>query len=191
MMNVADIPRELYDKILVRFESNKDVRLLRTAKEDAKRRGDFMKALKIAQEIEALWTICLDNYMAQAEREVSKVSIDSKDLPQDDRDEMMEKLMVLFMCCDIVESSIIDLNDILHRTKPDTDITTFSDLKQALDMAKEKLKYLQQTGDYMEDMIWADKCDNMYLLMRNKAKSIINKRRNDPNWGKNMERFHK
>ncbi len=189
MKSVADIPQELYDKIIVRFESDKNVRLLRTAQQEAQRKGDFLKALNIAKNIESLWTICLDNYMAQAEREVSKMSIDSKDLPQDDKQEMMEKLMVLFLCSDIVESAIIDMNDILHRTKPDTDITAFSDLQQALDIAKQKLKYLQQAGDYMEDLIWAEKCDNMYELMQSKARSIIRKRKESKDWGKNARKF--
>ncbi len=189
MINVADIPKELYDNILVRFESDKNVRLLRTAQQEAQRKGDFLKALNIAKNIESLWTICLDNYMAQAEKEVSNVSISSKDLPQDDKQEMMEKLMVLFICSDIIESAIIDLNDILHRTKPNTDITTFSDLQQALDIARQKLKYLQQTGDYMEDLVWADKCDDMYKMMQSKARSIIRKRKESKDWGKNARKF--
>ena len=181
----------MYEKIQVRFEADKNVRLLRTAQQNAQRTGDFQKALRIAQDIDNLWTICLDNYMAQAEREVSKVSIDSNDLPREDKDEMMEKLMVLFMCCDIIESATLDVNDILHRTRPDTDITSFDDLRQALGMAKDKLKYLQETGDYMKDLVWAEKCDNMYELMQSKAKSIIRKRKESKNWGENMKRIEK
>jgi hypothetical protein len=175
----------------MRFESDKNVRLLRTAQQNAQRTGDFKKALKVAQDIDNLWTICLDDYMAEAERQVSNFSIDSKDLPIDDRGEMMEKIMVLFMCCDIIESSTIDLNDILHRTHPDVNITTFEDLRQTLSLAQEKLKYLKDTGDYMQDLVWADNCDNMYELMQSKAKSIIRKRKESKNWGKNTEKLYK
>lgn len=190
-MNVNEIPKELYDKIRMRFESDKNVRLLRTAQQNAQRTGDFKKALKVAQDIDRLWTICLDDYMAETERQVSNFSIDSKDLPIDDRGEMMEKIMVLFMCCDIIESSTIDLNDILHRTHPDVNITTFEDLRQTLSLAQEKLKYLKDTGDYMQDLVWADNCDNMYELMQSKAKSIIRKRKESKNWGKNTEKLYK
>ena len=188
-MNVNDIPRELYSEIQLRFESDKNVRLLRTAQQQAQRTGDFRKALKIAQDIDNLWTICLDDYLQQAEKEVGTIDTESSDIPRKDKDEMMEKIMVLFMCCDIIESSTIDLNDILHRSHPDVDITTFNDLKQALTMAREKLKYLQETGDYMQDLVWAEKCDNMYDLMQSKAKSIIRKRKESKNWGDNMKKF--
>ena len=95
--------------------------------------------------------------------------------------------MVLFMCSDIIESATLDLNDVLHRTHPDTNITTFTDLQQTLDLAKQKLKYLQDTGDYMDDLVWADKCDNMYELMQSKARSIIRKRKDSKDWGKNKK----
>lgn len=190
-MNVNDIPKELYSKIQYSFESNRDVRLLRTAQQNAQRAGDFKRALKIAQDIDNLWTICLDNYMKKAEEEVGTFDTQSSDLPQEDKDRMMEKLLVLFMCCDIIESSTLDLNDTLHRTKPDMNITTFSDLQQSLDLAKQKLKYLQDTGDYMNDLVWADSCDNMYDMMCSKAKSIIRKRKESSNWGENKRKLEK
>lgn len=188
-MNVSEIPKELYNEIRFSFDSNKDVRLLRTAQQEAQRRGDFTKALQIAQDIDNLWTICLDNYMQKAENEVKVIDTDSSDLPRKDKDEMMEKLMVLFMCCDMIESAIIDVNDILHRTKPDINITTFSDIHQVLKLAKQKLKYLQETGDYMKDLVWADNCDNMYEMCQSKAKSIIRKRKESKNWGDNTKKF--
>lgn len=98
--------------------------------------------------------------------------------------------MVLFMCCDIIESASNDMNDILKRTHKDVSITTFEDLRQTLSLAQEKLKYLQNTGDYMKDLVWAEKCDNMYELMKSKAASIIRKRRESKNWGKNMKKLY-
>ena len=191
MMNVTEIPSELVNKIRLRFEANKDVRLLRTAQQEAQRRGDYQKALYVGQQIDALWTICLDDYIKQAEEEVCEIDTETMAIPREDKDEMMEKIMVLFMCSDIIESATIDLNDILHRTNPDMDITTFRDLQQTLDMARQKLKYLQEKGDYMQDLVWADKCDNMYQVMSSKARSIIRKRKESKDWGKNGKKFNK
>lgn len=174
--------------IRLRFESTPEVRTLRTQQQYAQRTGDFPRALDVAQKIDGLFVVVLDRYMKQAESEVMTLDTETADIPQKDKDEMMEKIMVLFMCCDILDSAILDLNDILHRTKPDVDITTFSDIRQTADMARKKLEYLQKNGDYMEDLIWADKSDNMYELMQSKARSIIRKRRDSKDWGKNMKR---
>lgn len=190
-MNVNDIPKDLLDKIRMSFDTNKDVMLLRTAQQNAQREGNFQKALHIAQQIDELWTICLDNYMRKMEAEGKQISLKASDLPEKDKDELLNHVMVLFMCCDIIESASNDMNDILKRTHKDTSITTFEDLRQTLSLAQEKLKYLQDKGDYMKDLVWADNCDNMYDMMKSKAASIIRKRRESKNWGKNMEKFYK
>jgi hypothetical protein len=190
-MNVNEIPSELMDKIRLGFDTNKDVMLLRTAQQNAQREGNFQKALYVAQQIDSLWVICLDNYMRKMEAQGKQISLKASDLPEKDKDELLNRVMVLFMCCDIIESATMDMNDILKRTHKDASITTFEDLRQTLSLAKEKLKYLQDKGDYMEDLVWADKCDNMYELMQSKAASIIRKRRESKNWGKNTEKFYK
>lgn len=188
-MNVSDIPSDLMKEIRMRFESTPEVRTLRTSQQYAQRTGNFQQALETAQKIDGLFVIVLDQYIKQAESEVMTLDSETADIPQKDKDEMMEKIMVLFMACDIIDSATLDLNDILHRSKPDIDITMFSDIKQTADMARKKLEYLQKNGDYMEDLIWADKCDNMYMLMLNKAKSIIRKRKDSKNWGESMKRL--
>ena len=190
-MTVNDLSKELIDRIRMSFDTNKDVMLLRTAQQNAQREGNFQKALNIAQQIDNLWTICLDNYMRKMEAQGKQISLKESNLPEKDKDELLNRVMVLFMCCDIIESATIDMNDILRRTEKDASITTFEDLRQILSLAKEKLKYLQETGDYMKDLVWADNCDNMYDMMRSKAASIIRKRRESKDWGKNTEKFYK
>lgn len=179
----------MLEQIRLRFESTPEVRVLRTRQQYAQRTGAFMEALETAKRIDAMFTVALQAYMDYAESEVITFDTESSDVPQKDKDEMMEKLMVLFMACDIIDSAVIDLNDILHRTKPDISITTFNDIRQTSDMARQKLKFLQETGDYMKDLVWADSCDNMYDMMNSKAKSIIRKRRESKNWGANMKRL--
>lgn len=191
MMKVSDIPKNLLDKIRFGFDANKDVVLLRTAQQEAQRMGNYQKALYIAQQVDNLWTICLNNYMQKIENEGRQISLSAAGLPEKDREEILNRVMVLFICCDIIESATIDMNDALRRTDKTASITTFDDLRQTLSLAKEKLKYLQDKGDYMKDLVWADNCDNMYEMMISKASSIIRKRRESKNWGKNTEKFYK
>ena len=191
MMKVSDIPKNLLDKIRFSFDANKDVVLLRTAQQEAQRVGNYQKALYIAQQVDNLWTICLNNYMQKIENEGRQISLSAAGLPEKDREEILNRVMVLFICCDIIESATVDMNDVLRRTDKTASITTFDDLRQTLSLAKEKLKYLQEKGDYMKDLVWADNCDNMYEMMISKAASIIRKRRESKDWGKNTEKFYK
>ncbi len=188
-MKVGDIPQEMMDALRSRFESTPDVRQLRVRQGYAERRGMYDEALKIGRDIEALFVAVLHQYMEKAEREVKVLDSELDQIPRGDKDEMMEKLMVLFMACDVIDTAVMDLNDVLHRSRPGTDITTFEDIRQVSDMAKQKLKYLQETGDYMEDLVWCDRCDNMYEVMQSKARSIIRKRRDSKDWGSSARRL--
>lgn len=187
-MDVQEIPQDMLNEIRVRFESTPEVRQLRSSQQYAQRMGRFQEALDIAKRIERLFPVVLNEYIIKSESEVKALDTETADLPHNDKDEMMVKIMTLFMACDIIESAVIDLNDILHRTKPDIDITTFDDIRQVSEMAVMKLKYLQDKGDYMKDLVWADRCDNMYDIMQSKARSIIRKRKESKNWGGNMKK---
>ena len=188
-MNAKDIPQELYNKIKDRFEGTPDVQQLRTKQQYFERVGKFAQALELAKTIEELFTIALHGYIQKMDNERIAFSSESEDVPLSDKEEMMEKLTVVFMACDIIESAVVDINDILHRTKPDVNITAFNDIRQLSEMVSEKLRYLEKFGDITKDDIWADKCDNMYEMMTSKAKSIINKRKNSKDWGKNQEKY--
>ena len=188
-MNVNDITQDMMGEIRMRFESSPEVRTLRTQQQYAQSRGDFRLALEVAQRIDALFVVVLDEYIKEAESEVQTLDSEAAAIPPSDKDEMMEKIVAMFMCCDIIDTAIRDMNDILHRTKPDCDITTFNDISQLSEMARMKLKYLQENGDYMKDLVWGDRCDNMYEMMCSKARSIMRKRKSDPKWGENMRRL--
>lgn len=190
-MNVNEIPKELKEKIRISFDTNKDVMLLRTAQQDAQSKGDFRKALYIAQQLDELWVICLNNYMRKIEADGKQIDLKTADMPESDKEELMGCVMMLFMCCDVIESATIKMNDVLHRTNKDASVVMFEDLRQTLSLATEKLKYLRDKGDYMKDLVWADTCDNVYTLIQNKANSIIRKRKESKNWGKNMKKFYK
>ena len=97
----------------------------------------------------------------------------------------MSLLLVCFMCADIIETSVMDMDDILHRYDKSMYIEMFNDIRDVMSLSKDKLRYLQENTGYMRDLVWADKCDNMYGLMKSKARSIMRKRKEDPNYGKN------
>lgn len=191
MTKIGELPQELLDKIKAAFEAEPKVQQLRVQQGMMMKTGKYREALEMAQQIDVLFNQVVYEYIAENERQVEKVDVANINMPLKDKEEMMRLLLVCFMCADIIESSVMDMDDILHRHDKNMYMEMFDDIKQVMSMSKEKLKYLQANSGYMKDLVWADNCDNMYMLMRNKAKSIMNKRKNDPNWGKNTEKFNK
>ena len=190
-MDRNDIPKDLLEAIRVRFEDTDEVKMLRTQQGIAKSDGRYADAMKLAMKIDELFSIAVNEYLNQTLYEVRTMDTEASDIPEKDKEEMVEKLLVLFMACDIIESASIDLNDILHRTKPDLDITSFTDIRQTADMAKKKLKYLQDNSDYRNDLIWNERCDDMYDMMQSKAKSIFRKRKESKNWGESQRKLER
>lgn len=189
-INIKDIPDSLLSLIKGRFDNDARVQNLRIRQNLCLRNGQLQAAMQIAEEIEALYAEVVRIYLEEADKKQESFDTDTMNLPQADKDRMLELLMVLFMCCDIIECSVIDVNDVLHRTKKDLKITTFDDINNSMKMAEEKLKYLSKNSEYMNDNAWSDHCNNMYKLMKNKAKSIIRKyKENNGTWGNNHKKY--
>ena len=189
-IDIKDIPDSLLSLIKVRFDNDARVQNLRIRQNLCLRNGKLQAAMQIAEEIETLYAEVVRIYLEEADKKQVSFDTDTMNLPQADKDRMLELLMVLFMCCDIIECSVVDVNDVLHRTKKDLKITTFDDINNSMKMAEEKLKYLSKNSEYMNDNAWSDHCNNMYKLMQNKAKSIIRKyKENNGTWGNNHKKY--
>lgn len=191
MTKISELPQELLDKIKATFEAEPKVRQLRVQQQMLMRTGKYQDALDVAKYIETLYNECVYNYVTESENQVEKVDVASINMPLADKEELMKRLLVCFMCADIIESSVIDMDDILHRYDKTMFMEMFNDMRQVMSMAKSKLQYMQENSGYMKDLVWGEKCDNMYAMMLSKAGSIMRKMKNAPDYGKNTEKFNK
>ena len=183
-MNINDLPQGLLSRIREQFYATPKVRQMEVTRQMYIRNGNLTAALAMAHDIESLYNKCVFEYMEENRQKVEQVELASADIPVEDKEELMRRMLVCFMCADMIESSVIKMNDILHKYDKDMCIEMFDDIRSMMKMSEEKLKYLQENSGYMKDLVWADNCDNMYEMMLNKAGAIMRKRKNDENWGK-------
>ena len=183
-MNINDIPQELLSRIREQFYATPKVRQMEVTRQMYLRNANFKSALAIAQDIEALYNKCVYEYIEENKEQVEQVDIATLEMPVDDKEELMRRLLVCFMCADMIESSVIKMDDLLHKYDKNMYMEMFNDIREVMKLSEQKLKFLQENSGYMKDLAWADNCDNMYEMMLNKAGSIMRKRKNDPNWGK-------
>lgn len=192
MMNsVSDIPQELMSKIRDSFEAEPKVRELRVQQQMLMRTGKYADALALAQQVDLLFNRVVYEYLEKARNEVEKVDIATMEMPIVEKEDLMRHLLVCFMCADIIKSSIQDMDTILHKYDKNMFMEMFDDMRHVLDMSEQKLSYLQQNSGYLKDLVWGEKCDDMYGMILSKAGAIMRKMKSDPNWGKNTERFDK
>jgi len=184
MLTVRDIPDTMLAQIRETFDRDPKVCWLRTQQALMQRNGRYIEAMKLAKDIDTIYAHVVQTFIDDAEKATSNIHLDETGMPEADIESLLECVVTLFMACDIIDTAIIDANDIIKRTDRDLHFEMFDDLLRLAKMAREKLQFLQNNSGYAKDVVWADKCDNMYELLRNKARSIIRKRKTDPNWGK-------
>lgn len=180
-MKVSDLPQEVLARIREEFEANPTVQDMRTQQQMCVMQGRLSDALALARKLELLYTHCVSQYMRETEEELEHIDLKNVGLSNEDFESVMRLVLVCFMCADIIETSVLDMNDILHRYDKDLNIELFNDIRQLMSMSKAKLKYLQENGDYMKGLVWADKCDDMYDMMKSKAKAIMKKTKSETN----------
>jgi hypothetical protein len=180
-MNVSDLPQEVLARIREEFEANPTVQDMRMQQQMCVMQGRLSDALGLAKKLELLYNRCVAQYMRETEDELERIDLKDVGLSDTDMENVMRLVLVCFMCADIIETSVLDMNDILHRYDKKMNIELFNDIRQLMAMSKAKLKYLQKNGDYMKGLVWADKCDDMYEMMKSKAKAIMKKSKSETN----------
>lgn len=178
-MKVSDLPQEVLARIREEFEANPTVQDMRMQQQMCVMQGRLSEALGLAKKLELLFNRCVAQYMRETEDELERIDLKDVGLSDADMESVMRLVLVCFMCADIIETSVLDMNDILHRYDKTMNIELFNDIRQLMSMSKAKLKYLQDKGDYMKDLVWADKCDDMYDMMKSKAKAIMKKTKSE------------
>ena len=188
---VNSLPDSLLRKIREQFESTPKVRQMRVSQQMFMRTGKYDVALSLAKDLEELFNSCVYEYIKENGEQVKQVDVASIEMPIADKEDLMKHLLACFMCADIIKSAIQDMDSILHRYDKNMYMEMFNDIRQVMDMSEEKLHYLQENSGYLKDLVWGERCDDMYEMILSKAGSIMRKKNNDPNWGKNTEKFNK
>lgn len=188
-LRIKDVPSEMLQQIRNQFESDVQIRQLRIKQNLLQRTGYFAKAMELGKTIENLYEKVIDNYIEETIKESDSFSLEEAGIPVNDIKKVNEYALTMFMACDIIQSCIIDINDLLHKTDKDLYYEQFDDIKQISEIVKSKLDFLQKNSTYMNNVFWGDKCDDMYSMMLNKAKAIIRKRNNDKSWNVEFDKM--
>ena len=129
--------------------------------------------MNVNKQIKDLWEITLKEYISSYTKTQESLTLASCGLDRIQQDKVNNILLSLFMCCDIIDTGIKDINDILHKKDGSLHFEEFSGIKDLADEVKRKIKFLYQETSYFEDTRMANANDNMYQMLLNKAKKLI------------------
>lgn len=173
--SALDIPEAMMRRIDEEFERMPEVRSMRMDYGVLVRNNRYREALELSKKIDEIRSSVIREYLQSCSATIERGEVSTKDLSRDDKDKMMELLLVCFMCADMLETSVMDMDSILHRYSKGTRISMFDDIRDLSKMCRMKLRYLGKSSDYLDSVSWGDKCDGMYELLCNKARSLYRK----------------
>ena len=174
-LKIQEMPEYTIKALKEAFERRIEVRMLRNKSFALKQKGLYQQALTIEREIENLYQQCLATYMQDLEDELSDYNDKKEQIPFNDIKEIIHLIVTANMAIDILDSCIIDANDILKKTDKSLSLGMFNDISQLAAMAKHQMSLLSNTTKLLDHPVWGDVVDNMYMMMQNKAKAILRK----------------
>ena len=173
--NIDEAPRELYVKFMEKFSQNAVVKKLNDQLIEAQRRHNFASILNLKQDLERRERLAYDYYMDDIMKEGRNLDVKEAGLPDDVVERMQVLYITAFMACDIIESSVMDMNATLKKQDKTLSLEVFYDIQKLNQTAKEKLEFLQKASTYLHFNDWGVRCDDMYQMMQNKARKIYKK----------------
>lgn len=182
-MNVNDVPEHILALIKTNFESDPRVQKLRVQQGMLQRQRKYKEALALGRDIDKLYNHAVYEFMKACETEAKNISIDDIGLSADDKIEVLTRNVALYMAMDMIDSAIMEIDEILHRTDKTLSFEMFNEVRKMSVLTKEKLGFLRTNTNYTKDIAWGDVCDNMYNMLLSKARSLMRKKSNS-DWGK-------
>lgn len=172
-LTIKDIPQAQLDRIRKVFEDAPQIRQLRVRQNLLTRNRDFFGALRTGKLIEDAWERTVSEVLKQLEEQTETVKIQDSGLSEDTKKKLDEYMVVLQLCIDIMNMCILDFNSAMHKEDPNLDMVAFNDIKDLHQIIKDKMEMFYKNSNIFHSDDFADKADNMYDMLRSKARSIL------------------
>lgn len=175
-MTHYDLTKEQLDDIRAKILANKDYQKYVAKRAEHLRRGEMAQAMRVTKMMDEVERKAMHYYIAEANRYKAKVNDLIKTMSEEDQDLMCVYGDALVFLADVLESLVIEVNQILGRTHPDFRIEMFDRL---VELGKEAKKHVRLLDYHEEDTyyvnLYGDTADKLNTMIVNQSKSFVSK----------------
>lgn len=190
MITWEDIPGNEQIALRKAFDENQKIVNLRSKANLYHKTGHYSEALMINQQIDKFWNQIKSNHVKSYQENLKEtVKLSEIGLSEEQTQKVVENILIVFMCCDIIETANLNANEVLKNFNSSYSMDNFNDLAELIRKVKLELEFLKRETSYMEDFVWGDNCDKQYEMIRNKARSIMRKKNNLNHWGESLKKY--
>lgn len=171
-----DINQEQLEEIKQKVHANKDYQKYLTKRAEHLRRGEMVKAMMATKMINEIERKAMHYYISEFHRQKVRVNDLLRKMPEEDQDLMCVYGDALVFLADVLESLVLEVNQVLERTHPEFRIDMFDDLVK---LGKEAKKHVRLLDYHEEDKyymnLYGDTVDKLHDMIINQSKSFVNK----------------
>lgn len=190
-LSVADLAPEVKEKILDTLHKTKEWRNLKNKVDRAKLKYDLNTVIKTQEIMRQMEVNAVQNYLESFMVEKIKVADLLKDMSEERRDYLMEKLYGIVFMCDVIDSYILDADATIKKHFPDCELAFYKSLVALSKEVKMQISQILGKSTQINDdffckysdrvISYADKQINVYYRKqkRLKAKAERSKQRHD------------
>ena len=128
-LTVADLAPEVKEKILEMLHATKEWRNLQNKVDRAKLKYDLMTIKKTTDLMRRIEINAVQNYVDSLETENVTVAELLKDMKEEDREYLMQKLYGIVFMCDVIDGYILDADATIKKNFPDCELAFYNTLK--------------------------------------------------------------
>lgn len=173
-LDINEIPQDVREKILSVLRSTEDYRNLVKKQSRELMIGNPIKAMELGHKIAKREQATLEKYLEQCEWEIKSFEKLQEDMPRKDAHLLNVYSIALIMLSDLIETFIIEANQILKKTHPIFTLEMFDKLNE---LGKEARRHVSMLDSYAKDKFYTntygDTVDKLFEMIRNKSKSFL------------------
>lgn len=175
-MELEDLKIEDQKEFLKAFAANPIVRKMEQTRYEWQRKGAYIQAMQVAAKIEEIKGKVFKEFIHDLDRSAERVNLYDTKMTKEQRDEMNTLCVTMFMAADIIDTAVVKMKNVVREIDPTMELVMFDDLKAVIDKARKTVKFMNSASDVAQNVVWEDTSDNMFEMIKNKAKSVVRKR---------------
>jgi len=82
---------------------------------------------------------------------------------------------MVILLADMLETSVMNINEVFHRNNPEWRVEMFDNLKKLSRECADQIKWMSKETDDFYQNTFADVADNITEMVKNKVKSLLRK----------------
>lgn len=169
MVELRELPLHVQEDVRKAINTNPQVIALKQKQVELYKRGKFVEALDIAKTIEKITQNVVDGICTQR----TSLGEIFKEMSQEDIERANVACNTIIMLSDIIETQSMELNQVLHKYRPDMDVDMYDRFAMLGKEAKEQMAFMSKFTNNLYQVKFGDVADNLCEMITNKVRKLL------------------